>query len=147
MTGMSRAQFTGTVVTVAVTAAVVAGIYVLGSPLDERARRLDERRVEDLSGISQAIDVYWTRQSSLPASLDRLRPETGANVTVADPVTGAPYEYMVLDARRYRLCAKFDTDSATTDGEPGRYEFAGVSPEWQHPAGRYCFDRLVERAD
>ena len=134
MTGMSRAQVTGAVVTVAVTAAVIAGIYVLGSPLDERARRLDERRVEDLSGISQAIDVYWTRQSTLPASLDRLRPETGANVTVGDPVTGAPYEYRTVEGGKYELCATFEGESRETAGRPT----AGF---WTHLAGRQCFER------
>ena len=55
-----------------VIAAVVAGVFVLGSPADERARRLDRRRVEDLQGIAAATDLYWTRHSRLPASLDEL---------------------------------------------------------------------------
>ncbi len=137
MTGRSRAQIAGTVVTVAVTAAVIAGIYLLGSPLEERARRLDERRVEDLSGISQAIDVYWTRQSSLPASLDRLRPETGANVTIVDPVRGAPYEYRLLEGGKYELCASFEGESRETAGRLN-------AAFWTHRAGRQCFERVAE---
>src|SRR5687768_9736947 len=116
MTGSSRAQVAGTVVTVAVTAAVLAGIYLLGSPSEERARRLDERRVQDLSGISQAIDVYWTRQSNLPASLEQLRSETGASITVVDPLTGAPYEYRLVDDGRYELCASFEGESRESEG-------------------------------
>jgi hypothetical protein len=137
MTGMSRAQLAGTAVTVAVAAAVIAGIYVLGSPLEERARRLDDRRVEDLSGISQALDVYWTRQSSLPASLDRLRPETGANVTTVDPATGAPYEYRALEGGKYELCASFEGESRETARRVN-------AVFWTHRAGRQCFEREAQ---
>lgn len=129
-----------------VIAVVVGAIAVMGSPQAQRRVRQDERRIEDLQRIAALAQMLARTQGRLPADLGAIASQPGRRVT-NDPFTGAPYEYMVLDARRYRLCAKFDTDSATTDGEPGRYEFAGVSPEWQHPAGRYCFDRLVERAD
>ena len=134
MTGFSREQVAGTAVTVAVTAAVIAGIYLLGSPSEERARRLDERRVQDLSGISQAIDVYWTRQSNVPSSLDQLRSETGANITVTDPLTNAPYEFRLLEEGKYELCASFEGDSRESEGRFG----AGF---WTHRAGRQCFQR------
>ena len=134
MTRLSRAQIAGTVVTVAVTAAVVAGIYLLGAPSEERARRLDERRVQDLSGVSQAIDLYWTRQSSLPATLEQLRSETGANVTVTDPVTNAPYEFRFLEEGKYELCASFEGESRESEGRLD----AGF---WTHRAGRQCFQR------
>jgi hypothetical protein len=134
MTGFSRDQVAGTAVTVAVTAAVIVGIYLLGSPSEERTRRLDERRVQDLSGISQAIDVYWTRQSALPSSLDQLRAETGANVSVSDPVTDARYEFRPIDSDRYELCAIFEGESR--DSERG-----GAAGFWSHRAGRQCFQR------
>lgn len=138
MTSSSRAQIAGTVVTVAVTAAVLGGIYLLGSPSAERARRLDERRVQDLSGIARAIDLYWTRRSRLPSSLEELRTETGANVTPADPATNAPYEFRPTGDDRYELCAAFEGASADSDrgGAPGF---------WSHRAGRQCFQRDVER--
>jgi hypothetical protein len=134
MSRRSQAQVAGTVVTVAVTAAIVAGIYVLGSPEEERARRIDERRVQDLSGIAQAIDVYWTRQSGLPTSLDQLRTETGANVSVTDRLTGAPYEFRALDGGKYELCATFEGESGDSEGRLS----AGF---WSHRAGRQCFQR------
>ena len=55
-----------------VIAAVVAGIFVLGSPTEERARGIDRRRVADLRAIAAATDLYWTRHSQLPATLDDL---------------------------------------------------------------------------
>jgi len=110
---------------------------VLGSPLEERARRLDERRVQELSGISRAIDVYWTRQAGLPASLDQLRTETGAMVSVTDPVTSAPYEFRTLDEQKYELCASFESESRDSERLPG----AGF---WTHRVGRQCFQRAAE---
>jgi hypothetical protein len=133
MNAAARARLAGTVVTVAVVAAVVAGIYLLGSPSEERSRRLDERRVQDLSGIAQAIDLYWTRESRLPGSLEQLRSDTGANITVADPSTSAPYDYRPLEDGKYELCASFDRDS----GDSNRFD----NGFWTHRAGRQCFQR------
>ncbi|HIA74480.1 MAG TPA: hypothetical protein EYN99_08630, partial [Gemmatimonadetes bacterium] len=52
-----------------VIAAVGVGLFILGSPMEERARRVDDRRVADLQGIAAATDLYWTRHSRLPESL------------------------------------------------------------------------------
>jgi hypothetical protein len=133
MTPAARARLAGTVVTVAVAAAVVAGIYVLGSPSEERSRRLDGRRVQDLAGISRAVDLYWTRESRFPASLDQLRADTGAGITLVDPLTGAPYDYRPLEDGQYELCASFEGDSADTDRLDSGF--------WTHRAGRQCFQR------
>src|SRR5688572_3877367 len=130
MNAATRARLAGTVVTVAVAAAVVAGIYVLGSPVEERARRLDERRVQDLSGIAQAVDLYWTRESRLPASLDQLRSDSGATITLADP---SPYDYRHLEDGKYELCASFEGDSRDSNRFDNGF--------WTHRAGRQCFQR------
>jgi hypothetical protein len=133
MNAATRARLAGTVVTLAVIAAVVAGVYLLGSPAEERARRLDERRVQDLSGIAQAVDLYWTRESRLPPSLEQLRSDTGAAVTVADPSTAAPYDYRPLEGGRYQLCASFEGDSRDSNRVDTGF--------WTHRAGRQCFQR------
>lgn len=134
MTGVSRTQVVGTVVAVVVTAAVIGGIFLLGSPAEERARRLDERRMQDLSGIARAVDVYWTRGASLPSSLEALRTETGANITIVDPATGASYDFRPIEREKYELCATFEGDSRDSD----RGFDAGF---WSHRAGRQCFQR------
>ena len=130
----SRAQVTGTIVAVVVTAAIGVGIYLLGSPAEERERRLDERRVEDLSGIASAVDLYWTRETRFPSSLEALRTETGTGVAIVDPATGAAYEFRPLDGAQYELCAVFEGESRDSD----RFIDAGF---WSHRAGRQCFQR------
>lgn len=60
-------------------------------------------------------------------------------LAVVDPVSGASYEYVVTDARGYRLCATFTTDTARSGdvtGWPGEV--------WSHAAGHQCFDRKVK---
>ena len=136
MKGTSRAQVTGTIVAVVVTAAIGVGIYILGSPAEERERRLDERRVQDLSGIASAVDLYWTRQTSVPSSLEALRTETGTGITTVDPATGAAYEFRPLKGEKYELCAVFEGESR--DSGPG-FD-AGF---WSHRAGRQCFQRAA----
>ena len=133
----TRAGVTGIVVAVVVTAAVVTGIYLLGSPAEERARRLDERRVQDLSGIARAIDLYWTRTTRLPTSLGALRTETGTDISLVDPDTGASYELRPIDGGKYELCAVFTGESRDSD----RGIDAGF---WSHRAGRQCFQRGAE---
>jgi hypothetical protein len=46
------------VITAVVVAAVIAGIAVLGPPSEERARRLDLRRSNDLRQIAFAARAY-----------------------------------------------------------------------------------------
>ena len=122
----------------AVVVAVVGGLIVLGPPSEERARRLDERRVEDLRGITRAVDLYWTRHGRLPSSIRDLSSESGVSVSARDPGTAQAYELRVLDAATYELCANFDRTSADPGESAGRTQ--DVSEDfWSHGVGRRCF--------
>ena len=88
---MSGKRLLAVVLTVIVTAAVVTGIVIIGSPMEERTRRLDTRRVQDLQQISQSVQVYHSRHQRTPASLDELSKEPGLAGVPRDPVTGEPY--------------------------------------------------------
>ena len=59
----TRPQVVGGLLVLAASAAVVAGILVVGSPAEERTRRLDRRRVEDLAAMASSVDLFWTRHS------------------------------------------------------------------------------------
>ncbi|HKE82264.1 MAG TPA: hypothetical protein VKB50_00850 [Vicinamibacterales bacterium] len=122
--------------TVVVVAAIVAGIVVLGSPAQERARRLDQKRIFDLQQVSNAVDYYHRQYKRLPASLDELASLSNVSVSVRDPITSLPYELRVVSDTAYELCATFDLDSK---GEPGYGDAF-----WAHRAGRQCFRRTVQ---
>lgn len=138
MSGRSLGRGLVIATAVAVAATVVAAVAVIGSPSAQRQARLDERRVRDLRQLEAAVEVYATRDGRLPGSVEMLGPATGRDLSLVDPVSRAPYAYEPRDARRYRLCADFGTDTRAQDrrGLP-------VDAGWRHPAGRHCFERAV----
>ncbi len=138
---MARSQIAGAVVAVALVAVIGTALVLMGSPDAERRRRLDERRVQELQGLSAAVDVFWTRNGALPESLDRLVQVQGGGLATVDPVTRMAYEYRVRDGARFELCATFDSGSAA-DAEPGR-----APGFWSHLTGRQCFSREAKRID
>ena len=112
-----------------VAAAVTTGIVIIGSPGEERTRRLDARRIEDLQGISAAIAVYHKRHQRVPMSLEELSMEPGLSSIPRDPVTGQPYGYRSLNANSYELCGAFERE--TVDARAADF--------WSHGAGTQCF--------
>ena len=120
---------------VIVTAAIVAGLFVIGGPGEARLERLDSERTGDLRRIEYAVAEVWHRTEALPPSLDSLR---AANQLAAedlfDPTTNEPYDYRVLSDSTYALCATFDLAS---DDSPAPYARTGIIDS--HDAGRHCF--------
>jgi hypothetical protein len=131
---MSGKRLLAVVLTVVVAAAVATGIVIIGSPMEERTRRLDSRRVQDLQQISQAVQVYHGRHQRTPASLDELSKEPGLARVPRDPMTGQPYRYSSVDADDYELCATFDRDSD-----------ARTASFWSHGDGTQCFTVNVKQ--
>jgi hypothetical protein len=123
-------------------AVVVAGVVVTGSPVAERVRKFDTRRVEDVRAIygevlNISLGPTWrnpqvpiTQKRPLPSSLDAV---AGGAVErrprVTDPENGRPYEYQVLNETRFRVCATFGQ---------ARDEVRDVA--WNHPSGRHCYE-------
>lgn len=138
MTRLSRSQLAGALLAVAVAAAVAIGIWMLGSPAEARAYRLDDRRVRDLSVIARSVNLYWTRHGRLPADLTDLRREPGLQqISSSDPATSVSYEYRPLDDRRFEICARFERDSREPD----------PLPVWTHGSGRQCFERRARKME
>lgn len=119
-----------------VVVSVVIGVVLIGSPAEQRVRKMDDRRTQDLVAISRALNLYWTRHKRLAASLEELSREPGVIVS-ADPDTREPYEYRVVGDKKYELCARFQRGSAD--------EFPGTNNFWSHGAGRQCFQLEVNQ--
>lgn len=124
---------------------LVWGAMIVGSPVTERARQFDQRRVENLQSISSEIDniVFEGQGRPMPMPVGTLSgpkhpvPQTLQEVhdkavystpDIADPETGAPYEYIVHSSTAYELCAVFSFDLQE------KYNIF-----WNHSAGRHCF--------
>jgi hypothetical protein len=138
--GLGRLLLVATGVVVAAT--ITAAIMVMGAPDTQRQLRLDERRVQELQRLSEAIDTHAYRHGALPGTLSDITGRPGAAYATTDPVTGVPYRYELDGPDDYRLCTEFDTDSSRAGSRARPY--GGDS--WAHPAGEHCFDRkVVER--
>ena len=124
------------VAVIVVAAAIAGGLRLAGSPGQERQRRLDARRVDDLVEIGRAVDVHHARQAALPRRLADLVDVAGS-LDLADPATRQPYEYRVIDPRRYELCATFQRAS-----EPEGSDYRAF---WRHGTGRQCFQLNVRK--
>ena len=107
---------------------LILGFSNIGTPGTQRRLRTDQRRVEDLYRLSEAIGNHWrSRGGRLPAHLDEL-----PAVPSADPATRTPYAYKPGNGSQYDLCATFSL--------PSRRRRETVNPpRWEHPAGYYCF--------
>lgn len=126
---MSRNRLFAMVASAAVVVAVLAGLFLAGSPADERLRRLDEIRISNLRNLNAAIDAYIRRNNFMPRDLVSVVDGRQLMELPVDPESGAQYDFVQIDSGSYQLCASF---SAAYSGEV-ELSF------WAHPAGRSCF--------
>ncbi len=135
------------IVSAVVFAAVVVGFIAVGSPGTQRLRRFDLQRINNLSMIQNEIINFWQVNKKLPTTLNEMKNEVRGFALPADPETGEPYEYAVKGDPingEFQLCATFAlADDAQTSEAYPRY-FPG---NWQHGAGRHCFDRKLEEQE
>lgn len=144
-------KFLPSIVIGAVVVAVVASFFVIGSPMTERVRRFDDRRVSDLQSIQWEVVNYWQMKARLPENLDALRNDIRGFVPPIDPETGAAYEYMGYGSGgpvSFELCATFSmaTDGITgTQGMTKPVPMGRESENWAHGVGRTCFKRTIDK--
>lgn len=127
---MNAQKSVALVLSLVVLGAVLIGLYLSGSPGDERLRRLDIRRVGDLSQLSRAFSAHWEKFESLPPELSALLDGQILRSLPTDPESRAEYIYEIADPASYSLCAEFSASS-----DPAlEQEF------WSHGAGLQCFN-------
>ncbi len=120
---------------------LIWGFWAVGSPLEARALKLDDRRIQDISSLSYQLDEFYrTHKKTLPVALDEL-----SNPVPKDPESDANYSYEKLANDRYKLCATF---LRTTNGEDPRTKAPYYDPysqqgDWSHAAGETCFTREI----
>lgn len=133
-----------------VAAAVIAGFFIVGSPQEERLRRFDERRTQDLQFLQSEIINYWVNKEELPAALDLLKDDIRGVSAPRDPETGAEYGYEVKGELAFSLCADFNLsnpEDISSSVPPKPIAPAGYYGEanWNHQAGSVCFDRKIDK--
>src|SRR3546814_2388042 len=99
----------------------------MGSPGEQRKRIINEHRINDLSAMEAEVRLQRKDTGSLPEDLATLDARPGVALDLADPQTGAPYEYRRDGAEAFVLCANFATDSSA-DRERQRRQ----ALQWAH---------------
>lgn len=144
---------------------IISAFIMAGSPNSARLIQFDQQKVSDLQGIQYQIVNYWQRKGMLPVALSDLNDTiSGYNVPV-DPQTGANYEYYATNLTKitlnsniinnpgilsFQLCATFNKQSTSQSLQPMApvsipTQLGGVSQNWNHTAGRVCFERTIDR--
>ncbi|MFN0105687.1 MAG: DUF5671 domain-containing protein [Bryobacteraceae bacterium] len=127
---------------VAAAAAIVLslglGFLKTGGPAEQRLRAEDRRRLQDLYQIASRVHDHWQRQKAtpesreLPTTMDELATGASSGLSLKDPFSQQPYEYLRLAAPKYQLCAVFATATVPVPNQP--------RPAWTHGEGYQCLD-------
>lgn len=142
-----------TIVIVLVAATTIVGLFVVGSPEQERLRRFDATRINNLQFVQSEIVAFWQNKQTLPPSLDALKDDIRGIIIPTDPVTKQPYEYSIKGPETFVLCANFavQSDSAGMDSYsyphpayPGYVPVIGEG-QWNHDTGNVCFERTIDK--
>lgn len=129
---------------------IVIGFFVVGTPIDQRNRRFDEQRVQELQMLQGQIVNFWTLKHNLPSDLSLLEDDISGFIVPMDPASKTAYEYKITGPLTFELCATFAISSQITDGigrgktSPVYYPNGSMGDNWNHEAGRTCFTRTID---
>ncbi len=124
---------------------IILGFTVIGSPQTQRLMRYDNQRVMDLQNIQSQIITYWQSKASIPATLSDLDDSLSYYTEPKDPQTSMSYEYRVIDATSFELCATFSANQPAGKARANSYVFeGGMNGNWQYSKGHQCFKRTID---
>lgn len=135
-----------------VAAAIIAGFFIVGSPQEERLRRFDAQRIQDLQFLQSEIVFYWQNKNTLPGNLEVLRNDIRGISIPRDPQTGESYGYEVRGPLTFALCANFARPLGGFTSDAARPKPLSPKPSfdirgdgvWEHEAGYTCFERMID---
>ena len=140
------------IVIIIIFTATIVGLWFVGSPAGERARRFDTVRLNHLQMIQSEIIGYWQAKQKLPETLADLNDPLRGFRVPDDPETGKAFEYEKKSDLTFALCAVFAeaSDVSNVPGYPKpvpldwRGPFMGMEA-WDHGQGRVCFERTIDK--
>jgi FlaA1/EpsC-like NDP-sugar epimerase len=146
------AKISNVIVGTIILAAIILGVVIIGTPSAQRAKMMDDQRVNDLTSIQgQIVYSQWQNKGTVPATLDELKDPISGFVIPTDPETKQSYEYTMLSKNSFELCATFKTIASTTNentavARPVSYPYQNgtINENWQHGIGITCFTRTID---
>lgn len=103
-----KRQWFGIAAIVLVVGMIVWSFTVVGSPMNQRKLRIDQRRIDDLQSIQWQVISYWQQKGKLPASLADLSSPISGYTIPQDPEfqSGKAYEYSIHIDPNVRMTAE-----------------------------------------
>ncbi len=136
------------IIAVVVLASIISGFFIVGTPWQQRSRKMDEQRIADLQGLQYQLVDYWSRKGSLPQELMVLQDNISGFMVPLDPESKAGYEYKIIDKLKFELCANFSTSDKDfpARGKQAMYAtpYGDLQQNWEHESGRICFERTID---
>jgi hypothetical protein len=154
---------------VLVLALIIWSFFVIGTPGQQRAWRLDDRRVQDLQSMQSQVINYWQQKEALPEKVSDLSNPLSYYSLPVDPEfeKGKTYEYKKTSDLSFELCAIFSADMPkgwvenkgggmvpyptmmegrdTSVSYPYPGPGYGANDSWDHKVGRTCFERTIDK--
>lgn len=121
------------------------GYSLIDSPSVAREIRLDQQQITDLQDIQWRIEAFYQESASFPSNYEALY--TDFPVPEA-PEGREPYEYKITGADTYSLCATFVETTPTSERSITKPIAVNgdvylQNQNWEHGAGRKCFERKI----
>lgn len=132
---------------VVVLATLALGFLNSDTPQEARQMRFDQQQIENLSDMQWRIEDHYRINKALPTDISALY--IGIEMPTA-PEGRDAYSYNIVDEDTYELCATFAKPSQQAGSDIERPEMltsdAVKNPynNWDHGAGKTCFERTVE---
>lgn len=133
--------------------AIVLGFFAGGTPGQERLRKFDLERANNLGQISSAISNFAFENNRLPVDLNEIRNNSRYNygAIYTDPETQKEYDYKIVkpvksgvnDSLEYELCATFSI-SNLNEPESGDIYYGYGYGQWaKHDKGYVCQKQIA----
>jgi hypothetical protein len=139
-----KSIYVGMAVSLVVLTSIVTGFMQIQKPSEVREARIDDTQIQDLSNIQMRIEEKIDLRGNIPTTLE----EVFGEFPILEAPEGRPaYEYKVTE-NGFELCATFALASNPDEFAPST-SFIDEKTlirnpyNWEHPAGRYCFERMV----
>jgi len=107
---MRKYYYSFSIISFLVIAAILYGFKLAGSPFNQKMLSQDSSRLSNMSIIKSSIDQYYQENKMLPKTLEDLVPKFSAKLPI-DPGTQKPFDYKLVTASSYSLCATFALDT------------------------------------
>ncbi|OIO18447.1 MAG: hypothetical protein AUJ23_03690 [Candidatus Magasanikbacteria bacterium CG1_02_32_51] len=141
-------KFLAIILSVVVLGSVIAGFFIVGTPKEQRNRRLDAQRIQDLGMIQSQIISYWQQKEKLPENLAILQNDISGYISPVDPETKQSYDYRIKSDLIFELCANFTTilnqNESKNLGMYNNYPSVYAPQNWAHAKGLTCFERTID---